>query len=154
MGAADIDVIGLNVINMRSLETIFDVVGEGSSAKVQDFNVADNDFSSSDPPQRWTGVTIRDRASALFMDTNVSNSTNIRHVFSASLTSTLDILRARMIGISGGRAIVCAHKVFFLIKGLDRFGFLTTSIFVNRTLWMPVPLSSEVLTLNFQLIEF
>ena len=106
MGASDIDAVGVTISNMGSMETIFDVVGEGSTAMVMNLAIEDNDFSSIVPPIRWTAITIRDNASARFVDTVVSNSTNIRHVFSASVNSNLDILRAEMTSLTGGRAVV------------------------------------------------
>jgi len=106
MGAGDIDAVGVNVNNMGSFETVFDVVGEGSTATVMNLFIGDNDLSAIDPPIRWTAVTIRDNAMASFVDTIVYNSTNIRHVFSASIRSNLDILRAEMTGLTGGRAVV------------------------------------------------
>jgi len=81
MGAADLDAVGVSVTNMGSMETVFDVVGEGSTAMVMNLFIGDNDFSAIDPPIRWTGIAVRDRAFGSFFDTTVSNSTNIRHVF-------------------------------------------------------------------------
>lgn len=108
MGAADIDVVGLNVHDMGSLETVFDVVGAGSTAMVESLVIENNDLGNSNPPIRWTAVTVRDGGAATFVGTTVSNCTNIRHVFSASLSSRLDIIRAQVTGLMGGRAIVSA----------------------------------------------
>ena len=106
MGAGDIDAVDVTVSNMASFETVFDVVGDGSTAMVMNLLIADNDLSSVDPPIRWTAIMVRDNASGTFIDTVVMNSTNIRHVFSASIFSTLDIRRADLTDLTGGRAIV------------------------------------------------
>ena len=87
MGAGDIDAVGVIVSNMGSFETIFDVVGDGSTAMVMNLLIADNDFTSIDPPIRWTAITIRDNASGSFVDTVVRNSTL---QFLMSLSNRLD----------------------------------------------------------------
>jgi len=115
MGAGDIDAVGVNINNMGSFETVFDVIGEGSTAMVEDLIISDIDFTASDPPLLWNAVTIRENGMASFVDTTVSNSTNIRHVFSAAVSSKLDILRAQMSGLTGGRAVVSTiHGVLSL----------------------------------------
>ena len=110
MGAADIDAVGVDVNNMRSFEVVFDVIGEGSTALVEDLIISDNNFTASEPSLRWTAVTIRENGMGSFVDTTVTNSTNIRHVFSASISSTLDIVRAEMSGLTGGREVVSPNK--------------------------------------------
>jgi len=123
MGAADLDAVGVSITNMGSMETVFDVVGEGSTAMVMNLFIGDNDFSAINPPIRWTGIAVRDRAFGSFFDTTISNSTNIRHVFSASINSNLDILRAQISDLSGGREVVsvrlavdsCYRFIFYLL---------------------------------------
>lgn len=143
MGAGDIDAVGVNINNMGSFETVFDVIGEGSTAMVEDLIISDIDFTASDPPLLWTAVTIRENGMASFVDTTVSNSTNIRHVFSAAVSSTLDILRAQISGLTGGRAVVSTIHGALSAQYSPHCQLHPTkrAIPLCRTPWLQVPLS-------------
>ena len=147
MGAGDIDAVGVIVSNMGSFETIFDVIGDGSTAMVMNLLIADNDFTSIDPPIRWTAITIRDNASGSFVDTVVRNSTNIRHVFSASMYSSLDIRRADLTDLTGGRAVVSLLCVIppSLGSSASPPAVLKLRFLFVRIHWMPVHWFSETL---------
>jgi hypothetical protein len=104
--AADIDAIGVNINNMTNMQTIFDVGGEGSSAMIENLVVENNDLSQVEPKVRWTGLNIRENAKATVVNSTIANNTNIRHVFSASSSSSMDIQGALVTMASGGRVVV------------------------------------------------
>ncbi len=123
--AADIDAVDVNISSMVNMVNIFDVGGEGSSAMIEGLLVANNDLSKVVPPTRWIGVNIRENAKAVVTNTTFADNTNIRHVFSASISSSLDIQGAIVTMASGGRVVVShiASIAFFFI--VLRVGRLT-----------------------------
>lgn len=108
MEAADIDALGVNIQNMKSMENIFDLEGEGSSAMIKDITVSGNDLSGVTPPIRWTGFNVREDAIASIENAKISDNTNARHIFSASRTASIAIQNAMVSTTSGGRVVVSA----------------------------------------------
>jgi hypothetical protein len=115
MDGADIDTMNINVNNMQNLMNIFDITGEGTSAMIDGLVVENNDLSSVTPPVRWTGVNIRDDASGTVTNANFNDNTNVRHVFSASTSSTLNIQGATVTMTTGGRVVVSRGVVACVI---------------------------------------
>lgn len=106
MNAADIDAMSVTIDFMRNMDIIFKVSGAGSTATVEDLVIANNDFAASDPPVLWTAFDLEDSAMATVANAQISDSTNIRHLFSAASASVLNLQDIDVDGLVGGRAVV------------------------------------------------
>jgi len=108
MEAADIDAVSVNIQNMETMQNIFDIEGEGSSAMIKDITIAGNDLSGVNPPVRWTGFNVRENAMALIENATIVDNTNVRHIFSASRSASVGIRNAMISMTNGGRVVVSA----------------------------------------------
>lgn len=114
MEAADLDAVNVNILNMQNMLTIFDIEGDGSSAMISDITVIDNDLSGVNPPVRWTGFNVRENAMASIENATITDNTNVRHVFSASRSASVDIEDAMISATSGGLVVVSASETQYV----------------------------------------
>ena len=106
MQAADIDAIDVTVNEMSNMFTVFDIVGDGTTAVLENIIVRSNNVAQSNPNNLWVGISIRENAIGTVTKSTFIDNTNVRHVLSASMNATLDIQSSRITGASGGRVAV------------------------------------------------
>lgn len=111
MQAADIDAVDVTITAMTNIVTVFDVVGEGTTAVLENIIISNNNIAQSKPSNLWTGINIRDNAIGTVTNISFLENSNVRHIFSASVSATMDIQRSTVIGASGGRVVVSQSEV-------------------------------------------
>ena len=126
MQAADIDAVDVTITEMTNIVTVFDIVGDGTTALLENIVISNNDIAQTNPNNLWTGINIRDNAMGSVSNSSFVKNTNMRHVFSASRSASLDVLRSMVVGASGGRVVVrqfeklniygdCGFLLFFIL---------------------------------------
>lgn len=113
MEGADIDAMNIAVNNMKNMLNLFSVAGDGSTVMVGSLVAEGNDLSAVNPPTRWTAVNIGENATGTVTSASFSDNTNVRHIFSASSSSSLNILGASVASTTGGRVVVSALYAVF-----------------------------------------
>ena len=147
MQAADIDAVGVTVTEMTNIVTVFDVVGEGTTAVLENIMISSNNIAESNPRNLWTGINIRENAVGTIADSSFVENDNMRHVFSASMSATLDVQRSRVVGASGGRVVV-SHFKLLQIDDVAVFRFCDTLMLLF--LHIPIYLRmNEILVLEY-----
>ncbi len=119
MNAADIDAMDVSIDFMRNMENIFEISGAGSTAAVEDLVIANNNFADSDPPVLWTAFNLENNAMASVANAQISDSTNVRHLFSVASSSVINLQDIDIDGLVGGRAVVSAillRSVFWRVS--------------------------------------
>jgi hypothetical protein len=111
MQAADIDAVDVTISGMTNIATVFDVVGDGTTAALEKIIISNNNIGQTNPSNLWTGINIRDNAIGTVISSSFVENTNLRHVFSASLSATLNVQRSMVIGASGGRVVVSQFEI-------------------------------------------
>ena len=124
MQAADIDAMDVTVTEMVNIVTVFDITGVGTSAVLENIFIGGNDIAQTNPSNLWIGVNVRDNAVGSIANSTFTSNTNMRHIFSASTSATLDIQNSAVKDASGGRVVVSHFVVEFFG---NRYGSLFLS---------------------------
>lgn len=110
MQAADIDAMDVTVTNLSNIVTVFDIVGVGTTAVLENILISSNNISKTSPNNLWIGINVRDNAVGSITNSTFLDNTNLRHIFSASSTATIDVQSSMIVGASGGRVVVSHCK--------------------------------------------
>ena len=113
MQAADIDAMDVTVTEMVNIVTVFDITGVGTSAVLENIFIGGNDIAQTNPSNLWIGMNVRDNAVGSIANSTFTSNTNMRHIYSASTSATLDIQNSAVKGASGGRVVVSHFVVEF-----------------------------------------
>jgi hypothetical protein len=106
MQAADIDAMDISISDMKSIGTLFDTAGAGSTATIGNLYMNNNRIDQTNPNNVWIGINVRDDAISTINNSTMVDNTNVRHIFSASNGATMEIQNTMIIGASGGRVVV------------------------------------------------
>jgi hypothetical protein len=106
MQAADIDAMDVTVTEMSNILTVFDIAGAGTTAVLEDIVISSNNIAQTKPNNLWVGIHVREGAVGSITNSSFIVNTNMRHVFSATTTATLDIQSSSILGAAGGRVVV------------------------------------------------
>ena len=120
MQAADIDAMDVTVTNLSNIVTVFDIVGVGTTAVLENILISSNNISKTSPNNLWIGINVRDNAVGSITNSTFLDNTNLRHIFSASSTATIDVQSSMIVGASGGRVVVShckslKYKMFLIL---------------------------------------
>lgn len=102
---SDIDATGVNIQGMNFMESAITISGSGSSIKVDDIAIENNDLSDVDS-HIWTGILVDESSQATISNFTFCNNGLVENVVSSSSGSTVSVESAKVCETTGGDASV------------------------------------------------